>query len=208
MSSASDSQPQTPLPEAGHDPGDPNRPIAEERDTPSPPAADPSLDMDDPDNADALSEESDLSDVDEAQFEDFDPTNVAIEDRPAIAVDENNVGLIGVHKRKRADGADAEGGKRKRKEGKRDKPKKSRKKRDDDDMFSGGEEVEGKREKSKKAAGERKDKSKPRDATPEDEENLSPEESESVPLMDCREHSLSHYVQDAEEHWTEPWTQH
>ncbi|KAI9813982.1 MAG: Transcription factor iws1 [Pycnora praestabilis] len=173
MSSASDSRPGTPLLEAGHDPGDPNDPLVQDSDTPPPAMANLHQDMD------ALSEdESVLSEVDEAQFEDFDPANVAIDDRPAIAVDESNVALIGVHKRRRADGvADGdEGSRKKKREGKRDKPKKSRKKRDDDDMFSGGEELEGKRVRKRKEVGERKEKAKPmRRRTPENEEELDPE---------------------------------
>ncbi|KAI9846160.1 MAG: Transcription factor iws1 [Sclerophora amabilis] len=181
MSSDSASRPQTPLPEAGHDPGDPNRPLSEERITPPPPVGNPHQDMDDLENdINDLSDESDLSDVDEAQFEDFDPANVAIDDRPAIAVDESNVALIGVHKRKRALGVDGdEGTKKKKKEGRRDKPKKSKKKRDDDD-FSGGEELEGRRSRKKKSLGDRKDRVKARkpepEPEPENEEHLSPEE--------------------------------
>ncbi|KAI9762991.1 MAG: Transcription factor iws1 [Chaenotheca gracillima] len=180
MSSEPESRPQTPLPEAGNDAGDPNRPLSEERDTPPPPVGNPHQDMGDLENDIAdLSDESDLSDVDEAQFEDFDPANVAIDDRPAIAVDESNVGLIGVHKRKRVPGAEGEeGAKKKKKEGRREKPKKSRKKRDEDE-FSGGEELEGKRERKKKSlGGERKERAKARKATPEPdkEEELSPEE--------------------------------
>lgn len=151
------------LPEAGNDPGEPVRPdVDEENATPNPSTAAPGVDMelteagqgtgdaDAEDKGDGLSDddnESVLSDVDEAQFEDFDPNAIAIEDRPAIAVDESNVGLIGVHKRKRADG-DGEGGKRKKREGRRDKPRKSRKRRGDDDGVSGGEDAP--------AAGERR----------------------------------------------------
>lgn len=151
------------LPEAGNDPGEPVRPdVDEENATPNPSTAAPGVDMelteagqgtgdaDAEDKGDGLSDddnESVLSDVDEAQFEDFDPNAIAIEDRPAIAVDESNVGLIGVHKRKRADG-DGEGGRRKKREGRRDKPRKSRKRRGDDDGVSGGEDAP--------AAGERR----------------------------------------------------
>lgn len=46
-------------------------------------------------------DESILSEVDEAQFEDFDPENVDIEDRPQLDIDEENLKLIGRHKRKR-----------------------------------------------------------------------------------------------------------
>lgn len=176
MSSASDSRPATPLLEAGHDPGDPNQPLYQDHDTPSAPIGNPTADMDDD-----LSDSDILSDVDEAQFEDFDPANVAIDDRPAIAVDEDNVKLLGRHKRKRDGEGEVEGGKKKKKEGKRDKPKKLRKKRDEDDNFSGGEELEGKRVRKKKAEGGegvRKEKVRPRKATPEDEEQLDPEERE------------------------------
>ncbi|EOD43635.1 putative transcriptional elongation factor protein [Neofusicoccum parvum UCRNP2] len=147
------------LPEAGNDPGEPVRPdIDEENSTPNPPAAAPGQDMelteagqgtgdadaeDKGDNDDGLSDaESVLSDVDEAQFEDFDPNAIAIEDRPAIQVDESNVGLIGVHKRKRADGDGDGSGKKKKREGRRDKPKKSRKRRGEDgDEVSGAEGI-------------------------------------------------------------------
>jgi len=73
------------------------------------------------DTADLSDDESILSEVDEAQFENFDPENVAIEDRPALAIDEENLKLIGRHKRKRPeDGDDTEPKKRKRGEGKRE----------------------------------------------------------------------------------------
>ncbi|MCJ1399567.1 Transcription factor iws1 [Xylographa trunciseda] len=177
MSSESESIPASPLPEAGNDPSDPNELPYQDHDPPSAPIGDPTADMD------ALSDnESVLSDIDEAQFEDFDPANVAIDERPAIAVDEDTVKLLGRHKRKRdlGDGvAGGEGGKRKRKEGKREKPKKSRKKRDEDDNFSGGEELEGKRARKKKAiaeGGEKREKPRPRPATPENEEKLDPVE--------------------------------
>ena len=186
MSDMSNSPPASPLPEAGHDPGDPNQPYEDFQDLPAAPIGNPIADVDDLSDNDSI-----LSDVDEAQFEDFDPANVAIEDRPAIAVDEDNVRLIGRHKRKRdgeeADGED--GKKRKKKEGKREKPKKSRKKKadDSDDDFSGGQEVEGKRKRKVKpiaegpGGGERKkEKPRARERTPENEDNLDPEEREST----------------------------
>lgn len=175
MSSSSGSRQLTPLPEAGHDPDDPNQPLYDDHD---PPTAD--MDGDQSDN------DSILSDVDEAQFEDFDPANVAIDDRPAIAVDEDNVRLLGRHKRKR-DGeiGDGEGAKKKKKEGKREKTKKLRKRRDgdDEDDFSGGPELEGKRFRRKKSITEgagaaRKEKTRARKVTPENEDALDPEESE------------------------------
>ena len=138
------------------------------------PAANPTADMDDMSDNDSV-----LSDVDEAQFEDFDPANVAIDERPAIAVDEENIKVIGRFKRKR-DG-EVDGEKKKKKEGKREKPKKTRKPRDEDDNFSGGEELSGKRIRKKKAiaeGGERKERAKPRQATPENDDHLDPAERE------------------------------
>ncbi|KAL1862406.1 Transcription factor iws1 [Paecilomyces lecythidis] len=112
----------------------------------------------DNDAADLSDDESVLSEVDEAQFEDFDPENVAIDDRPALAIDEENLKLIGRHKRKR-DGEDGE--RPKRREGRR------KKRRDDDEV--GGEEGEGKGR--RKRDGERRRR---KEATPEDEEHLDP----------------------------------
>ncbi|KAI9805803.1 MAG: hypothetical protein M1825_000417 [Sarcosagium campestre] len=135
-------------------------------------------DDDDDDNLSTHSDESDLSDVDENQFADFDPANLAIEDRPAIAVDDSNVALIGIHKRKRTEGAEGDdGGRKKKKEGKREKSKKRRGTDADDDRFSGGEEIDGKRERRKKSTTGRKDKPQARRAaTPENEDALTPEE--------------------------------
>ena len=165
--SSPESLPLSPLPEAGNDPEDPNQPDGDLRDSPVAPVADPTADLD------ALSDnDSVLSDIDEAQFEDFDPANIAIEDRPAIAVDEDNVGLIGRHKRSRAEG-DVES-KKKKKEGRREKPKK-RRRQEDDDAFSGGEEIDGKRSsRRRKAAEDGGERRKVRrEATPE--EDLDPE---------------------------------
>jgi hypothetical protein len=165
------------LPEQGNDLGDPLNPdIEEENSTPNPPASFPAQDMEvtgenEVDKDDPSDNESVLSEVDEAQFEDFDPTAIAIEDRPAIAVDETNVNLIGVHKRKRTE--DGEGAaKKKKKEGRREKVKKSRKKRNDEEDFVGGEEIDGKRTRKKGSRSKR--------VTPEgdsEDENLTPDES-------------------------------
>lgn len=77
---------------------------------------------------DALSDDdSILSEVDEAQFENFDPENVDVEERPQLAIDEENLKLIGRHKRKRAEG---EEGRSRHKEGRRGK--KNRRDRDED----------------------------------------------------------------------------
>ncbi|KAI5298688.1 hypothetical protein KEM56_003851, partial [Ascosphaera pollenicola] len=75
-------------------------------------------------------DESVLSDVDEEQFQDFDPANVEIDDRPQLAIDEENLKLIGRHKRSRnADGEWVE--RRKHREGRRER--RSRKKRGEDE---------------------------------------------------------------------------
>lgn len=153
----------------------PLSPLGEDNSPPPAPVADLTTNMD---NADLSDNDSVLSDVDEAQFEDFDPANIAIDERP-IAVDEQNVKLLGRHKRKRDGEVDGEKPKKK-KEGKREKPKKSRKKRDVDDNFSGGEELEGKRARKSKAFtenGEKPEKPKQRRApTPDNEEELDPAE--------------------------------
>jgi transcription factor SPN1 len=81
---------------------------------------------------------------------------------------------LGVHKRKRTEGVDDEGAKKKKREGKRDKPKRPRAKRDGSEPFSGGEEIEGKRSrKSRPEPAVKKTKAPEVD----EDENLSPEES-------------------------------
>src|SRR5437016_11533640 len=85
-----------------------------------------------------------LSEVDEAQFADFDATAVQ------IAPDLETLNrTIKAKKRKRPEGEDAVKPK-KRKEGTREKVKKNRRKVDSDDGFSGGEEIEGKRSRKSK----------------------------------------------------------
>ncbi|EEH40936.1 hypothetical protein PAAG_02912 [Paracoccidioides lutzii Pb01] len=104
-------------------------------------------------DVDLSDDESLLSDVDDAQFEDFDAANVSIDERPAIAIDEENLKLIGRHKRARNEDEE-EARKKKRKEGRREK--KIRRKQDNDDRFSGGEEAEGKRARKRREGGERR----------------------------------------------------
>ncbi|ATZ52654.1 Bcspn1 [Botrytis cinerea B05.10] len=173
-----DSKPTTPLPEAGNDAGDPNRPISQERDTPEPPVANPDLDMDDLDNAEdggaGSDNESDLSDVDEANFDDFDASKVALDERPMVGIDEDIAKTLKASKRKRA-----EGEAKKPKEGKRDKKKRPRRDSDED---PDGMEIDGKRiRKPKRVEGEGKDRDRTKErrkATPEPEndENLTPDE--------------------------------
>ena len=109
-------------PAGNDDPQDPLRPEIEEEDSArTPPIADPHLDTelaeDDQnpelsmpgaaDNDDNDADSDALSDVDEAQFQDFDPNAIAIEERPRV-VDASGVALLGKHKRKRDD-ADGDG---------------------------------------------------------------------------------------------------
>ncbi|CEO58882.1 Transcription factor iws1 [Penicillium brasilianum] len=109
----------------------------------------------DDNEGDISDDESILSEVDEAQFEDFNPENVDVEDRPQLAIDEENLKLIGRHKRKRTD--DGEGRSR-RKEGRREK--KSRRAQEDE-----AEDGSSRRRERKK-----------KEASPDtDEETLDPE---------------------------------
>jgi transcription factor SPN1 len=105
---------------------------------------------------DISDDESILSEVDEAQFENFDPENVDVEDRAPLDVDADNLKLIGRHKRKRAEG---EEGRPRRKEGRREK--KSRRARDEEDAEEGSARPR-----------QRKQKEKSPDT---DEETLDPE---------------------------------
>jgi transcription factor SPN1 len=156
----------SPLPEAGHDPSDPNQPDDQLKDAPIPPVSDPTNDMD-------MDEDlsSELSDVDEAQFAEFDPNNIAIEDRPQIAIDEDTIKQIGRFKRTRPEG-EADGSKKKKKEGRRPKPS-SRKKRDGEDNFSGGEEVNSRRQRASRADNAEAPRRQKREETPD--EDLDPE---------------------------------
>ena len=167
------------LPEADHNDAV-EHPLGDLQDDPTIQAADPGFTKDDLSDDDSV-----LSEVDEAQFEDFDPNQITIEERPVIAVDEDNLKLIGRHKRKRDEG-DGER-KKKKKEGKREKPRKSRKKKDSDDDFSGAEQIEGKRARKKKGfleGGSRKERARVEKPTVEElEENLDPEERKMLVLV-------------------------
>ena len=129
------------------------------------------------DDDDDLDEESELDDLDETQFQDFDPSALNIPSKP-VAVDESNVGQIGVHKRKRTEEEERERErqKKKKKEGRREKPKR-RKHDDEDDNFEGGEEIDGKRARKGKAGADGSKVRRERAATPEEDlEHLTPEE--------------------------------
>lgn len=171
----------SPLPEAGNDSGDPLRPeIDEENATPNPPIGDPDQDMEvtedkdempDPDDvqeAGLSDNESVLSELDDQQFEDFDASNIAIEERPAQVIDDTNLNLIGKHKRKRLEG---EGEQPKKKKKRADKP---RRKKNRDEEVSGGDDAAAGSRKSRRS----KRETKVRGASPDEEadENLTPEE--------------------------------
>ncbi|KIW12036.1 hypothetical protein PV08_09310 [Exophiala spinifera] len=126
--------------------------------------------FDDPSRADAEDPDSDdeslLSEVDEAQFADFDPTAVQ------VAPDFDTLNrTLKVKKRKRAEGE--EDAPKKKKERTREKARTNQKKQDSDDGFSGGEQIEGKRRGGRKGGdGERR----PKPRVEIDEESLTPEE--------------------------------
>ncbi|KAM0713892.1 hypothetical protein Q7P37_010854 [Cladosporium fusiforme] len=170
-------------PEGNNDPGDIQKPEIEEEHGRTPPMAEPTDDMDaqddeavpgdgDDDEQPNNDADSDLDELDEAQFDNFDPesANINVPDQP-VAVDDSNVGQLGVHKRKRVEGEDGER-KKKKKEGRREKAKKVRAGGDDEDNFEGGPEMEGSRRKKAGTAA----KKAPRARSPENEDNLSPEE--------------------------------
>lgn len=124
------------------------------------PAPPPATGMDDSDD------ESLLSEVDEAQFADFDPSAVQ------VAPDFETLNKAGkIKKRMRTDGEEAP---KKKKERTREKVKKNRRRRDSDEGFEGGEEIDGKRVRKggKSADGEKK---KPL-RVEINEEDLTPEE--------------------------------
>lgn len=172
-----------PEPEGNNDSGDIQNPEIEEEHTRTPPMADPTDDLDAHDEAPEAGNDdeepepnndadSDLDELDESQFDNFDPESaqVNVPDQP-VAVDDSNVAQLGVHKRKRVEGEDGER-KKKKKEGRREKAKKVRAGGDDEDNFEGGPEIEGSRRKKGGAATKRA----PRARSPENEDNLSPEE--------------------------------
>lgn len=145
-----------------------------EQAAPSPAAMDSDLNMDDGGGSD---NESELSDVDEAAFADFDPNSVALADRPVLLDDEITRSL----KASKVKNTNRES---KKKEAKREKPKKKRTRDDDDDdSGAGGEEIEGRRSrKTKRTATGRSSRTdeekaqaqKQREAI--DEESMTPEQ--------------------------------
>ncbi|KAI7191181.1 hypothetical protein KC363_g4005 [Hortaea werneckii] len=121
--------------------------------------------------------ESELDELDEGEFEDFDPDALNIPDKP-VAVDSDNVGLLGVHKRKRTEEEERER-KKKKKEGRREKKSKRVKAGGDEDEVDEGDIIEGKRGRKGKSSGGGgggEKKARARRSPSVDEENMTPEE--------------------------------
>lgn len=113
-------------------------------------------------------DESLLSEVDEAQFADFDAAVVQV--APDLETLSKH---IKPSKRKRAEGEVP----KKRKEGRREKGRRSRRRADSDDGFSGGEEIEGKRTRKSKVDSASREKKRPVPAEVDiNEDLLTPEE--------------------------------
>lgn len=113
------------------------------------------VDDDEVDDDKLSDDESILSEVDEAQFDSFDPENVDVEDRPQLAIDEDNLKLIGRHKRKRTEDGES---RPRRKKGRREK--KSRR------ADEGGDE---------EGSSRRRERKQREDKPDVDEETLDPE---------------------------------
>lgn len=119
--------------------------------------------------AELSDDESVLSDIDDAQFQDFDPENVAIDERPQLAIDEENLKLVGRHKRQRGEDDEEGKQKKKKKEGRREKKSRRKQRQESDEAFSGAEDVSGKR------AGRRREGRAKRIEEEINEEALDPE---------------------------------
>lgn len=121
--------------------------------------------------ADSDRESEVLSEVDEDQFDDYDPETANIEDRP-VDIDEDVARTLKASKRKRADGEAV----KKPREGRRDK-----KRRDQDENagagdIAGDDGVAKPRRARRGGDGERGARSQAASPGPQEEENLTPEE--------------------------------
>lgn len=114
-------------------------------------------------------QESDvLSEIDENQFEDYDPETANIEDRPVV-VDEDIAKTLKASRRKRPEGETI----KKPKEGRREK----KRQREEEEVpgEDGDFDEEGSTQRRRRA-GESRARSQKKSPEPEDEENLTPEE--------------------------------
>ncbi|KAL2758315.1 hypothetical protein ACRALDRAFT_2040534 [Sodiomyces alcalophilus JCM 7366] len=120
--------------------------------------------------ADDLSDqESDvLSEIDENQFEDYDPETADIEDRP-VAVDEDVAKTLKAARRKRPEGETV----RKPKEGRREK---KRQREEEEAPIEDGDFEEGRSSQRRRRTGEPRARSQRKSPEPEEEENLTPDE--------------------------------
>ncbi|TQS39463.1 hypothetical protein Golomagni_00010 [Golovinomyces magnicellulatus] len=117
--------------------------------------------------------ESELSEVDEAEFAEFDPTTVALDERPRVDIDEDVARTLKASKRKRSDAIA-----KKPKTAKRERKKRLRRSNDED---PDGQVINEKRSRKLKSKnhGEFQDTERTKEQripSPEHEENLTPEE--------------------------------
>ncbi|EAQ89500.1 hypothetical protein CHGG_06119 [Chaetomium globosum CBS 148.51] len=139
---------------------------------------DDSADIHDGDDGNASDKDSDLlSEIDEDQFEDYDPT---LEERP-VEIDENVAMTLKAAKRKRTDGEAS----KKPKEGRR--PKKRSRATDDE---VGDAEIGERRPRKARATGERRAATKEAPEEEENEENLTPEERRRRALHRAMDNAL------------------
>jgi transcription factor SPN1 len=160
----------------------------EDQDTPSAPADNAEEDMKDSDG-DMSDLESELSEVDETEFANFNPDAL---ERP-VEIDEEAARSLIAAKRKRTD-----------KDGQQKKPKEARRQKkrrgDDDDSGADGEILEGKRKskpKSVRIEGEKKERDRAKERKREEqrqeienEENLTPDERRRRALDKAMDNAL------------------
>ena len=123
------------------------------------------------DAADSDRDSDMLSEIDENQFEDYDPETANIEDRP-VHIDDDIARTLKVSKRKRTDDAP-----RRPREGRREKKRRDR--AEDAGVEDGSDAGDGgKKRRSRRAAtdGERRPRAKAATPEPENEHHLDPEE--------------------------------
>ena len=116
--------------------------------------------------ADSDRESDALSEIDENEFEDYDPATANIEDRP-VDIDEDAARTLKVSKRKRVGDVP-----KKPREGRREK---KRRDRDDDVAMEEGDDDETSLRRARRADGERR-RTKPDTPEPATDEHLSPED--------------------------------
>ncbi|KOS19461.1 Transcription factor IWS1 [Escovopsis weberi] len=144
------------------------------------PAGSPAREREPRDGADSDRDSDLLSEIDENQFEDYDPETANIEDRP-VDIDEDIARTLKATKRKRADGETIKKPREARREKRRDRGSGGGGGGGGDDdvsMHDGGSggEADKKQRRPRRAADTERRAKKPAVAAPENEENLTPEE--------------------------------